>query len=430
MAFVEKYGFDGITFEANYIDTALTATYEFIGLGSNVPPVTVRFQSGTAPSYEGLADYVRQYGGENATIVSISPSQAPSQSFVIYTVECRVDGTRTLIPYALTRTAEARSGSKGIWRALPHAANGSDPRGLHLAGWYADKGCTKAFDFGAGMPGKDTTVYAKWNANTYTITFATSTGTAPGAREIKHGEPYGDLPVLTDSTLRFMGWFTQQTGGTQVTADTVFTGTGNQTLYAHWEQKSKFRIVGSPSRRGRKSMMNRNRASRRVHRQRADGDLSAEDFTVTYLWEKAGSEWTEDAPVNAGGYLVKLSRATDDKYLAFELTTDQAAVAINKLNLTLKRPVPTISNWIATVDVSGCGIKGDGTVTYIMKRVEADNAWEVGRNTTGTFDISSYSYGAGTYAFAVAVTGGTNYNDAQSTFGSYVVDDSGSGGSI
>ena len=65
-----------------------------------------------------------------------------------------------------------------------------------------------------------------------------------------------------------------------------------------------------------------------------------------------------------------------------------------------------------------------------MKRVEADNAWEVGRNTTGTFDISSYSYGAGTYAFAVAVTGGTNYNDAQSTFGSYVVDDSGSGGSI
>ncbi|MFQ9798889.1 MAG: hypothetical protein ACLR23_08035 [Clostridia bacterium] len=105
-------------------------------------------------------------------------------------------------------------------------------------------------------------------------------------------------------------------------------------------------------------------------------------------------------------------------------------MAINKLTLKLNRPVPTISNWIATVDVSGCGIKGDGTVTYIMKRVEADNAWEVGRNTTGTFDLSSYGYGAGTYAFAVAVTGGTNYNDAQSTFGSYVVDDSGSGGSI
>lgn len=81
MAFVEKYGFEGVTFEANYLDTALTATYEFIGLGNNVPPVMVQFQSGTAPSYEGLADYVRQYGGENATIVSISPAQAPVAEF-------------------------------------------------------------------------------------------------------------------------------------------------------------------------------------------------------------------------------------------------------------------------------------------------------------------------------------------------------------
>ena len=432
MAFVEKYGFDGITFEANYIDTALTATYEFIGLGSNVPPVTVRFQSGTAPSYEGLADYVRQYGGENATIVSISPSQAPSQSSVIYTVECRVDGTKN----AYTLRFDTNGGSEiREQRYLEGSAlmQPTDPtrEGYTFAGWYADKGCTKAFDFGAGMPEKDTTVYAKWNANTYTITFATSTGTAPGAREIKYGEPYGDLPVLTDSTLRFMGWFTQQTGGTQVTADTVFTGTGNQTLYAHWEQKIEIQdswITITPRSEDYDESEPGFPAEFTVNA--PDGDLSAEDFTVTYLWEKAGSEWTEDAPVNAGGYLVKLSRATDDKYLAFEMTSDQAAVAINKLTLKLNRPVPTISNWIATVDVSGCGIKGDGTVTYIMKRVEADNAWEVGRNTTGTFDLSSYGYGAGTYAFAVAVTGGTNYNDAQSTFGSYVVDDSGSGGSI
>ncbi|MFQ9798888.1 MAG: InlB B-repeat-containing protein [Clostridia bacterium] len=201
---------------------------------------------------------------------SISPSQAPSQSSVIYTVECRVDGTKN----AYTLRFDTNGGSEiREQRYLEGSAlmQPTDPtrEGYTFAGWYADKGCTKAFDFGAGMPEKDTTVYAKWNANTYTITFATSTGTAPGAREIKYGEPYGDLPVLTDSTLRFMGWFTQQTGGTQVTADTVFTGTGNQTLYAHWEQKSKFRIVGSPSRRGRKIMMNRNRASRRVHRQRA-----------------------------------------------------------------------------------------------------------------------------------------------------------------
>lgn len=437
MAFVEKYGFEGVTFEANYLDTALTATYEFIGLGNNVPPVMVQFQSGTAPSYEGLADYVRQYGGENATIVSISPAQAPSQSSVTYTVVCQIDKTKN----AYTLRFDTDGGSKIMeQRYLEGSAlmQPTDPtrEGYTFAGWYADEGCTKAFDFGAGMPGADTTVYAKWDANTYTITFVTSTGTAPEAMEIKYGDAYGELPVLTDAALRFMGWFTAASGGTQVTADTTFTGLADQTLYAHWEQKITIQnswITITPRTENYDESEPGFPANFTVNA--PDGDLKAEDFTVTYLWEKADAEWTEDAPVNAGGYLVKLSRAADDKYLAFELTTDQAAVVINKLNLNLRTPEVTISNWIATVDTSGCGIKGNGTVTYIMKRNYTtsdgyDNSAEVDRNTTGTFDISDYGHGAGIYAFGIEVTGGTNYNDDSSRFEVYNVDENGNGKSI
>ncbi len=70
MGFIKKYG-STPTFKANYLDTTLAATYQFVGLGNDVPPVTVNFQSGTAPYYEGLADYVKEHGGANATIVSV-----------------------------------------------------------------------------------------------------------------------------------------------------------------------------------------------------------------------------------------------------------------------------------------------------------------------------------------------------------------------
>lgn len=425
MAFVEKYGADGVTFKANYLNTALTATYEFIGLGSNVPPVTVQFQSGTAPSYEGLADYVRQYGGESATIASVSPVQAPSQSSVTYTVECRIDETKN----AYTLRFDTNGGSEiKEQRYLEDSAvmQPTDPtrEGYTFAGWYADKGCTKAFDFGAGMPGKDTTVYAKWNANTYTITFATSTGTAPGAREIKYGEPYGDLPVLTDAELRFMGWFTQQTGGTQVTANTVFAGTGNQTLYAHWEQKIEIQkswITISPRTEDYDESEPGFPAEFTVNA--PDGDLSADDFTVTYLWEKAGSEWTAKAPVNAGGYLVKLSRAADDKYLAFEYTSTEAQVSINKIymsesgtNTYLPAPSLSVSNWVLTTNTSRCGIKGDGAVTYELQKLRDDlsgNDTLEKNNTTGQFNVQSH--GAGTYVVVVYIAEGTNYRAARAS---------------
>ena len=43
------------------------------------------------------------------------------------------------------------------------------------------------------------------------------------------------LPTMTAQTLTFLGWYTEKTGGTKVTANTVITG--NTTLYAHWKAK-------------------------------------------------------------------------------------------------------------------------------------------------------------------------------------------------
>lgn len=438
MAFAEKYGVNGATFKANYLNTALTATYEFVGLGNHVPPVEVTFRSGATPSYEGLAGYVRKYGGENAAIISISPAQEPSENSITYTVTCEIDESKQ----AYTLSFDTNGGNEEIrsQRYLEGSAimQPTEPTraGYAFDGWYADKDLTAVFDFDAGMPAQDTTVYAKWAPKTYTVTFVTTTGTAPASIQVSYNSTYGTLPVLTDNNMRFMGWFTAATGGEQVTAETLFTSTENQKLYAQWEAKIEILdnwITITPRTENYDETEPGFPVTITVDA--PDADLSAEDFTVTYLWEKEDSKWTEDVPVNAGGYLVKVSRAADDKYLAFEMTTSQAVVSIQKLDLSLTSPMATATNWTATFDTTNCGIKGDGTVTYILRvitevtveGVSYPTAKEIDRNTTGVFDLGSYGYGEGTYAVGITVTGATNYNDASSRFRQFFVDSSGNG---
>lgn len=438
MAFAEKYGVNGATFKANYLNTALTATYEFVGLGNNVPPVEVTFRSGATPSYEGLADYVRTYGGENAAIISISPAQGPSENSITYTVTCEIDESKQ----AYTLSFDTNGGNEEI-RSQKYLEGSviirpTEPtrEGYTFEGWYADEKLTTAFNFDAGMPGQDTTVYAKWAPRTYTVTFVTTTGTAPASIQVSYNSTYGTLPVLTDNNMRFMGWFTAATGGEQVTAETLFTSTENQKLYAQWEAKIEILdnwITITPRTENYDETEPGFPVTITVDA--PDADLSAEDFTVTYLWEKENSKWTEDVPVDAGGYLVKVSRTADDKYLAFEMTTSQAVVSIQKLDLSLTSPMATATNWTATFDTTNCGIKGDGTVTYILRvitevtveGVSYPTAKEIDRNTTGVFDLGSYGYGEGTYAVGITVTGATNYNDASSRFRQFFVDSSGNG---
>ena len=81
------------------------------------------------------------------------------------------------------------------------------------------------------------TIYAGWNARSYTVSFEAVNGADPAAVTVEYGAAYGELPVLTHETLRFLGWFTDRDGGSQVTAETVFENTGDQTLYAHWAEK-------------------------------------------------------------------------------------------------------------------------------------------------------------------------------------------------
>ncbi len=53
---------------------------------------------------------------------------------------------------------------------------------------------------------------------------------------LSYKDTYGKLPKTTRTGYKFLGWFTKKTGGTKVTAKTVFKGKNDQILYAHWKK--------------------------------------------------------------------------------------------------------------------------------------------------------------------------------------------------
>ena len=61
-------------------------------------------------------------------------------------------------------------------------------------------------------------------------------------RIIKKNTTYGSLPVINRDNYTFVGWFTEENGGTEIKSDTIFNGSSDITLYAHWK-KNEFTVT-------------------------------------------------------------------------------------------------------------------------------------------------------------------------------------------
>lgn len=116
--------------------------------------------------------------------------------------------------------------------------------GYTLLGWNTDKTATAQLYSTYNTVGNDwinqkspsIDLYAVWKANSYTVTFNANSGTVdPANKKVSYNASYGDLPSPTWKGHLFQGWFTAKEGGTQVTKDTKYTLTADQTLYAQWK---------------------------------------------------------------------------------------------------------------------------------------------------------------------------------------------------
>ncbi len=108
--------------------------------------------------------------------------------------------------------------------------------GHNFSGWYTEAVAgTKVTSDTVVEKDENHTLYAHWNIGYYPVHFDANGGeVGDPSKEIKFGDPYGELPVPTRNDYEFVGWFDALEGGNLITADTVF-GSGEEvTLYAHW----------------------------------------------------------------------------------------------------------------------------------------------------------------------------------------------------
>lgn len=107
--------------------------------------------------------------------------------------------------------------------------------GYTFGGWYADEAHETKFDFTKPIK-SNTTVYAKWTAKDYEVSFITEHGNAPTSQNVPYNEPATDPGKLTAEGYTFDGWYADHT----CTKEFDFTKpiTSNTTVYAKWEKNA------------------------------------------------------------------------------------------------------------------------------------------------------------------------------------------------
>ncbi len=197
--------------------------------------------------------------------------------------------------------------------------------GWIFGGWYKEKTTENEFDFDLTVD-DNTTIYAKWTAKPYDVTFDLNYEGAP-APEVKkqtNGKKY-DLP---EDPVRagyiFDGWFTDEDPGIHVTKDTIVALTEDETLYAHWTAKKAPEFIPPEPREdlsytGEELILAlRGRTS---------------DGTLKYVVDESSSDpkdgWNDtiDRKTDAGIYYVHYFVEGDEEHLDSEVETFTVTIA-------------------------------------------------------------------------------------------------------
>lgn len=107
--------------------------------------------------------------------------------------------------------------------------------GFTFDGWYTDETHNTKFDFTKPITG-NTTVYAKWTAKDYEVSFVTEHGDPPTSQNVKYNETAKDPGKLTEEGYTFIGWYADEAHKTKFDFSTPITG--DTKVYAKWEKNA------------------------------------------------------------------------------------------------------------------------------------------------------------------------------------------------
>ncbi|WP_193556127.1 InlB B-repeat-containing protein [Paenibacillus ginsengarvi] len=243
----------GYTFEGWYMDTGLTRSFDFNTVITKYTTLyakwTLNHYTVTFNSNGGTAVNSQTVGYNNRATAPANPTRTGYTFGGWYTntglttafaFTTAITGNTTL--YAkwtlnnYTVTFESNGGTAVGSQTVGYNNKATAPAnptrtGYTFGGWYTNTGLTTAFAFTTAITG-NTTLYAKWTPNHYTVTFNSNGGTAVNSQTVSYNNKATAPANPTRTGYTFGGWYTN-TGLTTAFAFTTAI-TGNTTLYAKW----------------------------------------------------------------------------------------------------------------------------------------------------------------------------------------------------
>ncbi|WP_338631904.1 immunoglobulin-like domain-containing protein [Clostridium baratii] len=113
----------------------------------------------------------------------------------------------------------------------------SDPtrEGYTFGGWYTDNTLKTEWNFDKDkMPSKNMTLYAKWNINSYNVTYDSQGGSSVPQENVEYNGLVTKPSDPTKEGYTFGGWYTDDTFKTEWNFDKDKMPSKNMTLYAKW----------------------------------------------------------------------------------------------------------------------------------------------------------------------------------------------------
>jgi uncharacterized repeat protein (TIGR02543 family) len=226
-----------LTLYAKWTSGSFTITYTYNGATGGNSAATSTYVTGapgvTLPTPTRTGYTFAGWYAESGLTTQVTGAQTPTSNITLY-------AKWTANTYTLTFNYNGATGGNGT--ATSYFTSGGTAitlptptkTGYTFAGWYAESGFTTLVS-GTQTLTADRAIYAKWTANTYTLTYnynGATGGNSSATSSYTTGGSTITLPTPTKTGYTFAGWFAESAFTTSVTG--AQTLTADATIYAKW----------------------------------------------------------------------------------------------------------------------------------------------------------------------------------------------------
>lgn len=262
--------------------------------------------------------------------------------------------------------------------SLTYPANPTK-NGYTFQGWFdASSGGNLKTASAVAASNANVTLFAQWSANSYNVTYDEHGGSTVSDGSYVFGNTLVFPSAPTRSGYNFAGWFAAASGGQQLTASEVSSGTSNVTLHAQWTPLPAQTVSWAPT----NTSIARNLASitpSSLATTSGDGQISYSVLDARTTGCSVDSSTGVVTFTGVGICSVRATAASTVNYL-----TDT-----HDVDFTITSSTPAVS---LALDMTTGSTVANSTVDYAASGLQSNSAWTlVVRSNPQTIASGTYS---------------------------------------